>query len=62
MRLRVDIIIPALSPKWAMAVEEYSDAGPLKDFLPTDQESHELWGVFDHAAKFADIKPASASA
>ena len=45
-----------LSPKWAVAVEEYSDAGPLKDFLPTGEETHELWGVFDHVAKFANIE------
>ncbi|HEV2615146.1 MAG TPA: hypothetical protein VGU63_00905 [Candidatus Acidoferrales bacterium] len=45
-----------LSPKWAVAVEEYSDMGPLRDFLPSDEQSHELWGVFDHSAKWANIE------
>ena len=45
-----------LSPKWAIAAEEYSDAGPLRAILPTDQETHEVWGVFDHQAKWASIE------
>jgi hypothetical protein len=45
-----------LNPKWAVAVEEYSDVGPLDNFRPTNQETHEVWGVFDHETKFADIE------
>jgi hypothetical protein len=45
-----------LSPQWAVAAEEYSDVGQLRDILPTDQEMHEVWGVFDHEAKWADIE------
>ena len=45
-----------LNPRWAVATEEYSDAGQLRSFLPTDQETHELWGVFDHQAKWASIE------
>ncbi len=45
-----------LSSKWAVAVEEYDDIGPLRNFYPGDKQSHELWGVFDHGAKWADIE------
>lgn len=44
------------SPKWAVAVEEYDDIGPLHNFYTTDQQSHQIWGVFDHSAKWADIE------
>jgi hypothetical protein len=44
------------SPKFALAVEEYSDVGPLRSVLPTAQESHEVWGVFDRGTKFANIE------
>jgi hypothetical protein len=45
-----------LTPQWAVAAEEYSDVGTLRDVLPTDRETHEVWGVFDHSAKWADIE------
>ncbi|MBZ5694428.1 MAG: hypothetical protein LAN36_03600 [Acidobacteriia bacterium] len=45
-----------LSPKWALAVEEYADIGPLNNFLTADEQSHALWGVFDHSAKWADVE------
>ncbi|HXQ27072.1 MAG TPA: hypothetical protein VN822_11735 [Candidatus Acidoferrales bacterium] len=45
-----------LSPKWALAVEEYSDIGPLNNFHTAGEQSHELWGVFDHSAKWADVE------
>ena len=32
------------------------DIGPLRDFQPSDEQSHQLWAVFDHAAKWADIE------
>jgi hypothetical protein len=38
------------SDKWAAAVEEYSDIGPLRDLYAVGRESQELWGVMDHAA------------
>ena len=44
------------SPKWALAVEEYADLGPLRDFYSTDEQSHQLWGVFDRSAKWADVE------
>ncbi len=44
------------TPKFALAAESYSDVGPLRAVLPTKFESHEVWGVFDRATKFADIE------
>ncbi len=44
------------TPKFALAVESYSDVGPLRAVLPTWQESHEVWGVFDRSTKFANIE------
>jgi hypothetical protein len=40
-----------LSPRWAIAVEEYADIGPLHVFYPANEQSHQIWGVFDHTAK-----------
>lgn len=37
----------ALSRQWAVALEEYDDFGELRGFLPTNQQSHQLWGVVD---------------
>jgi hypothetical protein len=45
-----------LSPQWAVAMEEYSDVGPVRAFHGIDDESHELWGVFDHPTKLANIE------
>ncbi|HXX46567.1 MAG TPA: hypothetical protein VEJ38_17730 [Candidatus Acidoferrales bacterium] len=44
------------TPKFALATEEYSDVGPLRSVLPTYQESHEVWGVFDRSTKLVDIE------
>jgi hypothetical protein len=45
-----------LSPRWALAVEEYADIGPLRDFRPVREQSHEIWGVFDHATNVLNIE------
>jgi hypothetical protein len=45
-----------LNPKWAVAVEEYSDFGPLKSFLPVSEQFHEVWAVFDHQGKSVNIE------
>jgi hypothetical protein len=45
-----------LSPKWAVAVEEYADYGRLRQFLPANQQSHQIYGVFDHSTKFVNIE------
>jgi len=44
------------NPKWAVAVEEYADVGPLRNFYPSNEQSHQLYGVFDHSTRFGDIE------
>ncbi len=44
-----------VSPKWTMAVEEYADIGPLHNFYPTSEQSHQIYGVFDYHGKWLDI-------
>jgi hypothetical protein len=41
---------------WALAVEEYSDFGPLHAFLPTEQQAHQVYGVVDRKWKEWDIE------
>ncbi len=41
---------------WAIAAEEYDDFGPLRKFLPLDDQFHEIWAVMDHTSKFVDIE------
>jgi len=45
-----------LSPAWAIAVEEYADYGPLRQFYSANDQSHSLWGVFDHSSKWVNIE------
>ena len=42
--------------KWAAALEEYSDDGPLRKFLPIHDQFHEVWTVMDHNNKFLNIE------
>lgn len=42
--------------KWALAVEEYDDMGALRNFYPGDEQFHQLWGVFDHYAKWSNVE------
>jgi hypothetical protein len=42
--------------KWAAALEEYSDDGPLRKFLPLRDEFHEVWAVADHNSKWVNIE------
>src|ERR1700693_2437587 len=44
------------SPKWAMALEEYADLGPLRRFYSATEQSHQLYGVIDHGTKFVNIE------
>ena len=37
-----------ISKDWAVAAEEYDDFGPLRDFLPASQQSHQLFAVADY--------------
>ena len=42
--------------KWAIAAEEYSDFGPLRQFLPVHQQFQEVWAVVDHPGKVLSIE------
>jgi hypothetical protein len=44
------------SEKWAVALEEYADFGPVSGFHPLNQQSHQLFGVIDHHGKFLDVE------
>ncbi len=44
------------SPKWALAIEEYADIGPLREFYSASEQSHQIFGVFNRSTKFADIE------
>jgi hypothetical protein len=41
---------------WATALEEYDDFGPLHQFRRASQQSHQLYAVVDHSAKFLNIE------
>jgi hypothetical protein len=45
-----------LSPKSAVAIEEYSDYGPLRGFLPGGQQAHQIFAVVDHSSKAVDVE------
>jgi hypothetical protein len=45
-----------LSPKFALAAEEYADYGPLHDLAPKSDQGHQLFGVFDYSANGLDIE------
>jgi hypothetical protein len=44
------------SPDFALAVEEYSDFGPLHAFLPGSEQAHQVYGVIDRTWKEWDIE------
>jgi hypothetical protein len=44
------------SPNWAMAVEEYADVGPLRQFYSASEQSHQIYGVVDHNSKFLNVE------
>jgi len=44
------------SPKWAAAAEEYADYGPLRDIYGASGQSHQIWAVMDHTARFLNIE------
>ena len=45
-----------VSDKWAVAVEEYADYGPLHQFAGANDQPHQIYGVINHATKFMDIE------
>jgi hypothetical protein len=44
------------NPKWAAAIEEYADYGPVKQFMPGSEQSHSLWAVVNHPSKAVDVE------
>lgn len=44
------------SPKWAGAVEEYADFGPLREIYPARDQSHQIWAVVNHSGKQVNIE------
>jgi len=45
-----------LSPKWALAAEEYDDIGPLHQFYSASNQSHQLYAVFDHTSEIVNVE------
>lgn len=45
-----------LSETWAVAAEEYADFGPLSDFYASHDQAHQVYGVVNHAGKWADLE------
>ena len=43
-------------PKWALALEEYGDYGPLRQIRSASKQSQELFGVFDRYSKIVNIE------
>ncbi len=44
------------SSMWALSVEEYADFGPVHQFNPGNEQSHQLYAVVDHSSKFLDVE------
>ena len=44
------------SPKWAGAIEEYADYGPLRQIYSAHDQSHQIWAVVDHPSKLVNIE------
>lgn len=45
-----------VNDKWAVAVEEYADVGPLHHFESLHNQFHEFWAVVDHSGKALNIE------
>jgi len=45
-----------VNDKWAAAVEEYADCGPLHHFLPGNEQFHQVWAVMDRSSKSLSIE------
>jgi hypothetical protein len=44
------------SSGWALAAEQYSDFGPVKDFHAAGDQAHQLYAVVDKSTKYMDIE------
>ena len=45
-----------LNDKWTFAAEEYSDFGPLRQFVPVHDQFQEVWAVLDHNTRWVNIE------
>jgi hypothetical protein len=45
-----------VNDRWAIAAEEYADFGLLRQFLPLNDQLHEVWAVMDHDSKLLNIE------
>jgi hypothetical protein len=45
-----------VNDKWAVAVEEYADFGPLRHFYAMNDQFHEVWAVMDHSSKKLSVE------
>ena len=45
-----------LNPKTAVAIEEYADFGPLRNFYSATDQFHQIYGVFDRSTRFGDFE------
>lgn len=45
-----------LNDNWVIAAEEYADFGALHQFLPANNQFHEVWAVVDHDFKGFSIE------
>ena len=45
-----------LNDKWAVALEEYADFGPLRKFYAANNQFHEVWAVVNHNSKIVDVE------
>jgi hypothetical protein len=44
------------SKTWAAAAEEYADYGQFRQIYSATEQSHQIWAVMDHSAKFLNIE------
>ena len=45
-----------VNDRWAAAIEEYADCGPLRHFLPGNDQFHEVWATADRSSKVLSIE------
>ncbi len=45
-----------VNDKWAGAIEEYADCGPLRHFVPGNEQFHEVWAVVDRTSKALSVE------
>ncbi|HTS49999.1 MAG TPA: hypothetical protein VMH05_18755 [Bryobacteraceae bacterium] len=45
-----------VNDRWAAAIEEYADLGPLRHFEALNNQFHEVWAVLDHTSKIVNIE------